>query len=82
MNLGPLTRIDIDLAVKAARRAFERGPWSRMTHGQRGKLIWKLVLDFLESGKADGGKTVAGGNRVGDRGYFVEPTILTERVRG
>ncbi len=35
------------------------------------------VLGFLESGKADGVKTVAGGNRIGDRGYFVEPTILT-----
>jgi phenylacetaldehyde dehydrogenase len=29
-------KADIDLAVKAARRAFERGPWSRLTHGQRG----------------------------------------------
>ncbi len=35
------------------------------------------VLGFLESGKADGVKTVVGGNRIGDRGYFVEPTILT-----
>src|SRR5271170_405455 len=35
------------------------------------------VLGFLEAGKADGVKTVVGGNRVGDRGYFVEPTILT-----
>ena len=29
------------------------------------------VLGFLEAGKADGVKTVVGGNRVGDRGYFV-----------
>src|SRR5882762_10200621 len=35
------------------------------------------VLGFLESGRADGVKTVIGGNRVGDRGYFVEPTVLT-----
>src|SRR3984893_12036190 len=41
------TRRDIDLAVKAARRAFERGPWSRMTHSQRGKLIWRLA-DLIE----------------------------------
>ena len=40
-------KADIDLAVKAARRAFERGPWSRLTHGQRGKLIWKLA-DLIE----------------------------------
>jgi acyl-CoA reductase-like NAD-dependent aldehyde dehydrogenase len=41
------TRRDIDLAVKAARRAFEQGPWSRLTHGQRGRLIWKLA-DLIE----------------------------------
>src|SRR6202162_5936342 len=35
------------------------------------------VLGFLEAGEADGVKTVVGGNRVGDRGYFVEPTVLT-----
>jgi phenylacetaldehyde dehydrogenase len=38
---------DIDLAVKSARQAFEEGPWSRMTHGERGKLIWKLA-DLIE----------------------------------
>ena len=35
------------------------------------------VLGFLESGKADGVETVIGGNRIGNRGYFVEPTVLT-----
>jgi len=39
-------RIDIDRAVKAARKAFE-GPWGRMTSSDRGKLIWKLA-DLLE----------------------------------
>jgi phenylacetaldehyde dehydrogenase len=38
---------DIDLAVKAARKAFDRGPWSRMTASERGKLVWKLA-DLLE----------------------------------
>ena len=35
------------------------------------------VLGFLESGKTDGVETLIGGNRIGDRGYFVEPTVLT-----
>jgi phenylacetaldehyde dehydrogenase len=38
---------DIESAVKSARRAFEEGPWSRMTHADRGKLIWKLA-DLIE----------------------------------
>jgi phenylacetaldehyde dehydrogenase len=38
---------DIDDAVAAARQAFERGPWSRMSPSERGKLMWKLA-DLLE----------------------------------
>ena len=38
---------DIDAAVQAARKAFDSGPWSRMTTSERGKLIWKLA-DLLE----------------------------------
>ncbi|MGA8152023.1 MAG: aldehyde dehydrogenase family protein [Terriglobales bacterium] len=40
-------REDIDRAVRAARNAFENGPWSRLTASQRGRLIWKLA-DLLE----------------------------------
>jgi phenylacetaldehyde dehydrogenase len=40
-------REDIDRAVKAARAAFETGPWSRLTASERGRLIWKLA-DLLE----------------------------------
>ena len=40
---------DIDLAVRAARKAFEQGPWrKKMTPSDRGKLIWRLA-DLLES---------------------------------
>src|SRR5437667_9059487 len=35
-------RADIDLAVKAARKAFESGPWRKMSPSERGRLIWKL----------------------------------------
>ena len=36
------TSADIDLAVAAARRAFDDGPWATMTPADRGKLVWKL----------------------------------------
>jgi phenylacetaldehyde dehydrogenase len=39
---------DIEQAVKAARRAFDHGPWRRLTASERGRLIWKLA-DLLES---------------------------------
>ena len=40
-------REDINRAVRAARNAFENGPWSRLTVSERGRLIWKLA-DLLE----------------------------------
>src|SRR5271169_2339817 len=36
----------------------------------------KTVLDYVEVGKAEGATTVTGGARLGDSGYFVEPTIF------
>ena len=35
------------------------------------------VTAYLQSGRADGATAVTDGGRYGDRGYFVEPTILT-----
>jgi phenylacetaldehyde dehydrogenase len=34
---------DIDAAVDAARRAFERGPWPAMKTVQRARLLWRLA---------------------------------------
>jgi len=39
---------DIDAAAAAARAAFETGPWSRMTGGERAKLMWRLA-ELIES---------------------------------
>jgi aldehyde dehydrogenase (NAD+) len=36
------------------------------------------VLSFIESGKREGAKLLAGGDRVGDRGYFVAPTVFSD----
>src|SRR5277367_3764101 len=40
-------REDIEQAVRAARNAFDNGPWRRMTASERGRLVWKLA-DLLE----------------------------------
>src|SRR6202046_2260233 len=39
---------DINRAVRAARKAFDDGPWSRMTASDRGRLIWKIGDLILE----------------------------------
>ena len=40
-------KADIDLAVAAARRAFETGPWSRISPAERSQLVWRIA-DLLE----------------------------------
>jgi phenylacetaldehyde dehydrogenase len=56
-------RQDVDLAVSAARRAFESGPWSRMSPAARARLIYRLgeaieshaeemaLIETLDNGK-------------------------------
>ena len=41
------TRADVDLAVAAARKAFETGPWPRLNGLERSKLLLKLA-DLIE----------------------------------
>ena len=36
------TAEDVDVAVRAAHRAFASGPWAEMTPTQRGRLLYKL----------------------------------------
>lgn len=36
----------------------------------------KTVLDYIAIGKAEGASAVTGGARLGDTGYFVEPTVF------
>jgi aldehyde dehydrogenase (NAD+) len=38
----------------------------------------KTVLDYIEIGRQEGARIVTGGERVGDQGYFVEPTIFAD----
>jgi aldehyde dehydrogenase (NAD+) len=36
------------------------------------------VLGYIESGQREGAKLNCGGGRVGDKGYFVEPTVFSD----
>ncbi len=35
--------LDVDTAVRAARQAFEQGPWRRMHASERGRLLYRLA---------------------------------------
>src|SRR6202453_562899 len=46
-NIAEGDKEDINRAVKAARAAFETGAWSKISHSDRSRMIWKLA-DLLE----------------------------------
>ena len=39
---------DVDLAVAAARRAFERGPWASMVPSARARILWRIA-DLIDA---------------------------------
>ncbi len=41
-------------------------------------IQFEKVMSYIDSGRKEGAKLVAGGNRAGDRGYFVEPTVFAD----
>jgi phenylacetaldehyde dehydrogenase len=49
---------------------------------QMGPLVSQEQLErvsrYVSQGRSDGAKVVTGGSRVGNEGYFIAPTILTE----
>ncbi|KAI8060546.1 aldehyde dehydrogenase domain-containing protein [Gongronella butleri] len=67
----------------AAKEGVTGDPFDAKTaHGPLvSQTQYDRVMGYLESGKADGAKIHLGGKRVGDKGYFIEPTIFTD-VKG
>eukprot|EP01018_Ginkgo_biloba_P016818 Gb_01407 [translate_table: standard] len=52
---------------------FKRG----VDHGpQIDKTQFEKILEYIESGKRDGAKLLIGGNQLGDKGFYIEPTIF------
>src|ERR1700732_1832783 len=59
-------KADVDVAVQAARRAFESGPWATMTPSDRAKVLWhvgdlisKYTDELAELESLDNGKPMA-----------------------
>ncbi|MGA7841038.1 MAG: aldehyde dehydrogenase family protein [Candidatus Acidiferrales bacterium] len=62
-NVAEGDKEDIDRAVKAARAAFETGPWSKISPSERGQMIWRLgdllqkhLEEFAQLESLDNGK--------------------------
>jgi aldehyde dehydrogenase (NAD+) len=49
----------------------EQGPQVDQTQFEK-------VMGYIDSGRVEGAKLVCGGDRVGDRGYFIQPTVFAD----
>src|SRR5271163_4106577 len=65
-NIAEADSEDVNRAVKAARAAFDSGPWSKISPAARGKMIWKLadliekhLEEFAQIESLDNGKPLA-----------------------
>lgn len=47
----------------------EQGP-------QVDKAQFDKIMSYIDKGKSEGAECVSGGNRVGDKGYFIQPTVF------
>jgi phenylacetaldehyde dehydrogenase len=71
---------DVLAGVREYAKNIKVGPGLKK-ETQMGPLVseeqFDRVCGYLEVGRQEGAETVVGGGRIGDRGYFVEPTVLT-----
>jgi aldehyde dehydrogenase (NAD+) len=51
-HVAEADKADVDLAVRAARKAFNEGPWPRMSAAERGRLLHRLA-DLIEENKEE-----------------------------
>jgi aldehyde dehydrogenase (NAD+) len=68
----------VERSVDRARRRTVGDPFDAKT--EQGPQVddaqFDKVMSYIESGKQEGAQLRCGGGRVGDRGYFIEPTVF------
>ncbi|MEL7035474.1 MAG: aldehyde dehydrogenase family protein [Cyanobacteria bacterium J06592_8] len=72
-----------EFVEKCAEKAKQRrvgNPFDEQTKQgpQVDEVQFEKVMSYIESGMQEGAQMLCGGNRVGDRGYFIEPTIFAD----
>ena len=72
-----------EFVKRSAQLAEKRVVGDPMDHKtEQGPLVDKIqfekVLGFIETGKKEGAKVLAGGGRVGKKGYYVAPTVFVD----
>ena len=70
----------VDRSVARAKKRTVGNPFDKNT--EQGPQVdqdqFNKVMSYIDAGKQEKAKLVTGGNRVGDKGYFIEPTVFAE----
>src|SRR6266581_4623881 len=70
----------VDRSVARAKKRTVGNPFDKNT--EQGPQVdqdqFNKVMSYIDAGKKEKAKLVTGGNRVGDKGYFIEPTVFAD----
>ena len=70
----------VEKSVARAKKRTVGNPFDKAT--EQGPQVdqdqFNKVMSYIESGKQEKAKLLAGGNRVGEKGYFIEPTVFAD----
>ena len=70
----------VEKSVARAKKRTVGNPFDKKT--EQGPQVdqeqFNKVMGYIDAGKKDKANLVAGGNRVGDKGYFIEPTVFAD----
>jgi len=70
----------VERSVARAKKRTVGNPFDPKTEQgpQVDKDQFDKVMGYIQAGKSEGAKLVSGGNRVGEQGYFIEPTVFAD----
>ena len=70
----------VEKSVTRAKRRIVGDPFDPVTEQgpQIDNVQFEKVMSYIDSGKHEGAELLTGGNRIGDKGHFIEPTVFAE----
>ena len=70
----------VERSARCARGRVVGDPFDEKTEQgpQVDKAQFDKVMGYIESGKREGARLLCGGNRVGERGFFIQPTVFSD----
>ncbi|KAL0881047.1 hypothetical protein ABMA27_002182 [Loxostege sticticalis] len=69
----------VQKAAEIAQKRSVGNPFDDVQQGpQIDKEMYEKVLAYIEAGKKAGARCIAGGGKVGDKGYYIKPTVFAD----